>query len=349
MAQKTFVDPRKYVVGVDISPEQYQEAILKIADWFSESRVTKEPAAAAKQAVQECLDGVTKEGTPWFAAALVPLANRIKAKCRFDLDTMQPLRKSSEKTRIRKQKDKDREERKRVARAEDPLIPEELRKDLKRSARYGDNPHVLLSSAEERRWKELSRAYVSQFPELGTINAEAELNMLCDLHILTERGRMNVLQGKGAVSDDMFKGATDALQKLKRALGIHPDQLAKRVQEHEDSSVAAAVARLSALGDWRTVRAKFFIEEMIQAYQMYMSLNADGSGYQLDEIGLFGMTKCRTCSCTKCGHRNFAGISIDEVEQFLVEKGALELIPEPAQEAVLNAVVTPPSPDIPTS
>lgn len=327
MAQKTFVDPIKYVVGKDITEERYQEAIQKIGDWFAESRVTREPVAAARLALQECLDGVTKDGKPWFAAALVPFDKRVKAKCRFDLATMTPLRKGTEKTRIKKQQQREREARKRAKAADDPLIPEDIRKGLRKGASYGDDPSILLSTAEEKRWKALSKAYKTQFPELATVNAEAELNMLCDMHILQERNRMQVLSGQKVDPEQRDKLA-DSLQKLKRALGIHPDQLAKRVKEKEDPSISSAVARLESMGNWREIRAGFFIEEMIQAYQMYMSLTADGSGYQLDEVGLFGMTKCRTCACAKCGHRNFAGISIEEVERFLVDKGALEPLPD---------------------
>jgi len=327
MAQRVFVDPRKYAVGIDIPEQTYQDALLRIADWFAESRKTKEPALLAKQLFQCCLDGVTRDGKPWFAAATASLAARVRSMCRFDIEKMEPLRNASEKTRKKKDKERVRKERKRKDALQDPLIPDEVRADLRKSAKYGDNPHVFLSTEEEKNWRAMYDAYQQQFPELRTVNAEAELKSLCDLHTLSDRYRLKLLQGQ-VVSIEERAAVGDELQKIKKALGIHPDQLAKRSKTREDTSIGSAAARLDALNNWRELRARFWVEELLQIFQMYQSVTADGTGYQLDEIGLYGMTKCRTCACAKCGHRNYAGMSIEEIEQWLIQKGVLKPVEE---------------------
>lgn len=325
MAQRTYLEPLRYEIGKEISAERYEEALTKIADWFAESRRTREPAALARQLFQECFEGVTREGDKWFSAATASLEKRVRMKCRFDLDTMLPLRTGSERTKERKQKERDRLARKRQDATKDGLIPDELRDDLKAGVKYGDDPHVLLSSAEELRWNTLKESYTRQFPELSTVNAEAELHLLCDLHVLTERHRLKVLKGE-KVDPFEAKVVGEQLQSLKKGLGIHPDQLAKRVKDKTDSSISAAAARLESLGNYRLLRERFWVEELIQLWQMYMTPTADGLAYQLDEVGLFGLTRSKPAPCPKCGHRVFAGLSIDEIEQYLVRKGALKRV-----------------------
>ena len=320
MRQRVLLVPKKYTLGTDISEERYNEVLLKLVDWLSESRKTKEPAVLARQLIQECLDGETKDGRPWHSAASATLEARIRAKCRFDIETMQPLRTASEKNKAKKDRER---ARKAIKRGEgDTLIPDELRKELRTNASYGDDPTVFLSTAEAARWKQLHESYTTQFPELATVNASAELDLLCDLHVLSERHRLKVLQGQ-AVDPRTQADVLTSLQDLKKALGVHPDQLAKRNHSKVDASIGAAAARLEAMGDWRLLRQRFWAEELLQAFQMYMTPNAQGTGYQLDEVGLFGLTRSRPHDCPKCGQRSFSGIAIEEIEQWLVEHGHL--------------------------
>jgi hypothetical protein len=221
--RKRFTEPKRYSVGADISEERYNAAVLAIADWFSESRDTKEPALLAKQAVQRCLDGLTADGKPWFGASSATLTARVKIMCRFDLDTMKPLRKASEKQRVKKEKERDRLAKRRKDAQTDTMIPEEVRKGNAKATTYGENPHVFLSSEEQKNWQALHDAYTKQFPELDSVNAEAELKILCDLHILSDRYRMLLLKGD-AVDPDKVAQGVENMAGLKKALGVHPDQ-----------------------------------------------------------------------------------------------------------------------------
>jgi hypothetical protein len=329
MAQKTYVEPRKYEVGPDISQEKYQELVLAIADWFSKTRRTTEPAAAARKAIQDCLDGLKSDGSKWFEASLASLSARIKIKCNFDLDTMQPLMKASEKQKQKKERERARLERKRLKDQDDLHIPGELRAEqkqlgAKRTAEYGTDPKSLLSTKELRYWEKLKRDYIQQFPELAIASAQAELEQLCDMHVLSARYRLKLLNGERVDPNDRARVGEELLR-LKKGLGILPDQLEKKVKQNTETTIAAAADKLAKLGNWRELRQRFWVEEMLQLYQMSQEPSADGLGYQLDEIGLFGLTKCRTCHCAKCGHRNYVGISVDELENHLVKIGRIRI------------------------
>jgi hypothetical protein len=330
-----------YKVGEDITEEKFNELILKVGDWYAESRPKlKEPNVAARQALDCCLKGVkvSDPSQPWKGVETVPFATRVRIACRYDSERMEPLRTVSESNRIKKEKAVAREQQKRARASEDQNIPDEVRRDLANSAKYGDDPRVFLSTEEQRNWQKLHDDYVKQFPELGTINAAAELNSLCDLLIVSDRHRLKILKGDKVDAFDQ-KGITDQIVNLKKALGIHPDQLAKRVQSQTGGSIGELVKRLEELPNWREIRDKFWTEELLQIFQMYMtpSPREDLGGYQLDEIGLFGLTRCRTCACSNCGHRNFVGISMDEIEGKLVEDGVLVQIETKKPKALLAA------------
>jgi len=325
--QRRLLTPKVYEVGTDVSEETIVELTLKLADWFAESRLNvKEPSVLARQKIKDCLLGLTSDGSPWFSAANSTFEKRIKMACRFDMETMTPIRMASEASKETRDKKRKRETQRKLAAREDVNIPDELRKELQKSAKYGDNAQVFLSSAEHERWTQLRNAYQKDFPELTTINAEAELNKLCNLLIVDERQQMALLQGKAPDMLDM-KGLTDQIVSLKKALNIHPEQVAKRSQTAQGGTIGEVVARLESMGDAKTIREKFFLEEAIQAYQMYNqpSPRDDAGGYQLDEIGLFSLFRCRTCACPRCGSRNYVGISIDELEGYLVGRGVLEV------------------------
>lgn len=344
--QKRLVTPRVYEVEVDISAEKINELVMNLADWFVEIRPTvKEPTVLARQKINDCLEGKKTDGSPWFSAANSTFETRILMACRFDMVTMSGRKSADEKSKVNRVRKKEREVKNKLAKREDQNIPDEIRANLRNSAKYGDNAQVFLSSAEHKRWTELQKAYQTEFPELKTINAEAELNKLLNLLIVDERQQMKLLQGKDTSVYDL-KGITDQIVALKRALGIHPEQVAKRTKDTIGGSIAEVVARLEAMGDAKEIRAAFQTEEFLQLYQMYNSPSprADAGGYQLDEVGLFGMTRCRTCHCAGCGLRNYVGFDINEIEDHLKAEGVIEVEPEPSELAV-RPMTTRPEPE----
>lgn len=327
---KVYRDPIKYELGKDLTSEKYHEILAALTGFFATSRKTKEPAILAKQEIELCLQGVKKDGTPWFGAATSTLASRIKIMCRFDIETMKSLESASDKQKAKKDKEKKRLAAKRARALHDDNIPDEIRSEieknndmLRKEAKYGDDPMLFLSSRELDTWNRIKEGYLKQYPaELGSIAAQAELDTLCDLHILNERHRFKLLKGQ-AVDPGERKSVVEQLDKLKSSIGIHPTQLARRVKAKGDTTIAAAAQQITKLDDWMKLRLRFFAEEMMQLWQMYQHLSADGTTYQLDEVAFYSATRCRTCVCSGCGQRNAVGFSIDEIEKWLADRGVI--------------------------
>lgn len=320
--------PRIYDVGTDISPEKYQEAIEKIADWFAQTRSTKEPVASAKYYLDCCLKGVTPSDgkTSWYAMATSTLASRVRSACRFDIDTMTPLITATEKQKARKAREKDREKAKKGADKVDDNLPEEYRKKVATEATYGEDPLVFFTSAELERRMRLKDAYLKDFPQLRSVASESKLDMLLDLTLLLDRIRFRQAKDqKGKTEEFQIQALTKQIVELEKALNIHPDQLAKQQKEKEGGTIGEAVRRLEEENSLE-LRERWLAEELLVLYQMYHtpSPRLNMGGYQLDEVGLFGATRCRTCNCAKCGTRNYAGLDIADVEQWLLEKKFLK-------------------------
>lgn len=330
-ANKLVPTPIVYEVGVDISRERYDELVLKIGDWFSEYRDTAAPNVVARQSLDACLRGV-KPSDPtqvWPGAQNATLASRIKQVCKFNIDTMQPLRSTNEKGLRRKDLERKRKLKKQREKFDDPHLPKEMRAELKANATYGHDARIHFTEPEHKKWQELKEAYIAEFPELATVNAQSELESLCDLLVLQERYRFSAASGKPqdahAVSDNI-----KLISVLKDAMNIHPKQVAKRVEVSTSGTVGEAVARMESMQGRAELQAKFFLEELLLLYQMYHtpSPRDDTGGYQIDEVGLFGVTKCATCHCASCGTHNFRGLSVDEIETHLASKGVIEPVSE---------------------
>jgi hypothetical protein len=333
-----------YEVGKDISQATFDHLGVAVADWFRSWRPDhKEPAADARLRIKCCLEGKTLNGASWYSHWNSSFATRMRMLARFDVDKMQGITTGDPVKKASKQKAKAKEMRERTEKAgtRDKYIPDITRKELDGRIHYGDKA-MPITEAEQKLWREYRDAYLAEFPELRTVNARGELSSLCDLQIVHERNRLKLLNGDRIEAQEMLE-TTKLITELKKALNIHPEQVAKRVKAEEGGSIAEAAARFEALP--KEVRDRFLAEELLILYQQYMqpSPREDSGGYQLDEVGLFGATRCRTCHCSKCGQRNYAGFSIDEVETHLVARGWL--VPEnPVDTHIAAAVV--PAPDV---
>lgn len=319
--------PRIYEVGVDVSAEHYQEAIQKIADWFAQSRNTKEPVASAKFYLDCCLKGVKPSDgkTPWDSMATSTLAARVRSACRFDLEAMAPLVTPNEKLQQKKAREREKAKVKKATAKVDDNYPAEYRKKLAGEAVYGDDPLVFFTSKELEKRETLRAAYLNDFPQLRSVASQSKLDMLLDLTLLMERLRFRQAKDeKGKATEFQMQSMTKQIVELEKALNIHPDQLAKQQKDKEGGTIGEAVRRLEEANPIE-LREKWFAEELLVLYQMYHqpSPRQNMDGYQLDDVGLFGLTRCRTCSCSHCGTKNYAGLNIGEVEGWLAKKGFL--------------------------
>lgn len=331
---KLVATPVVYEIGTDLSAEAFEKLVLAIGDWYAESRpACRQPNVLARQHLLACLRCVkpSDDSQVWKGAQTTSLAGRVRVACGWDMVKMSPLRSGSAKQLRKRQLEKARVAKNRLAKMDDLNVPDEIRTALAKEAKYGDDVRTQLNANEHRNWQAYKDAYVAQFPELGSINGQAELDSLCDLHIMHERLRLRMLKNE-AVSTSEFTKSIDTISNAKKALGIHPDQVAKRVTSTTNGSVAEAVTRMETLPNWKDLREKYSVEELLLVFQQFHtpSPRSDTGGWQTDEVGLYGVTKCMTCVCSNpgCGTRNFRGLNVAEIEDHLLKKGVIEPVSE---------------------
>lgn len=347
MAQQSRLKPTPIVYSVpdDLTVEQYNALVQALGDWFSEIRNTKEPVKLAKATLEACFKGV-KPSDPsqaWDSAATATLAKRIRMACRFDIETMTPLRSADEKSQAKKEKAKDRMREQREQQKVDGNYPAEFKTVAGMDPTYGDDPAVFFTTAELETRAQRKQATLAQFPQLDNVAQENKLDMLLDLQLLFDRMRFrNAAAGANTVnkkevraSEREMSDMTKQIVDLEKAMGIDPLSVNKMQKDKEGGTVGDAVRRFEQMGDYRAVLESLLAEELLMAYAMYHqpSPRPDMDGYQLDDMTLFGITKTRVVQCPRCGTKNFAGFEIAEIEAWLLEKGYLRPAPLPEPEA----------------
>lgn len=322
-----------YKVGEDITNEHYDTTLVNLARWFEQRSDIREPLAKAKQVLDRVLAGKKpSDGTVWLRAGQSTIAARLKMAANFDYEKQTGIESSLQRAAPRTGLMKDEGTVKRLA-----TQREHKRNDMGygseyldlEKAGYGDSVLSFFTSAENARRTTLYDGYIKQFPQLDNIAAQSKLDLLLDLMLLVERVRFRQADPrKNSVkaSESEIQTLTKQVVELEKALGIHPEQLAKQQKAVEGGSVGDAVRRMYEMGGSQDLRDLALMEELLLLYQAYQqpSPRSNTGGHQLDDIALWGATMCRTCVCPKCSQKNFAGFSIEEIETWLVGKGVLE-------------------------
>jgi hypothetical protein len=359
------VAPKVYEIGVDLTRERYDEVVQALGEWFKATRVTKEPFAAAKHSMDCCLLGVkVADGKTPIKGKMAASSweARVRSVCRYDPEKMQGI---ETHYAVREQRRAERIAMENELRERQPTIteaslrrvrqasyrthkkekeydanyPEEYRRPKPEDATYGDDPLVFFTFQEIEDRDRMKAAYLEQFPQLNNVAAMPKLDQLLDLVVIQKRlrfrnaqaGEKNTVRATEKEMSDMIKQVVD----LEKAMGIDPVTVAKTQREKEGGSIGDAVRRFESLPDWREIRLREWVEELLMIYVMFMrrSPRSDTSGYQLDEVGLYGLTKSRVVECPQCGTKNFAGLRIAEIESWLVANGYLK----PKQHLAVDA------------
>ncbi len=321
-----------YKVGEDITREHYDHTLVNLARWFEHRSDIKEPLATAKKVLDRVLQGKkVSDGTAWQRAATSTISARLKMAANFDFENQVGIESALKRSKPRTGTVRDAQV---VKRGRE--MKEKARKDAGYGAEYidleklgyGDSPLTFFTTAENNRRAILHEGYTKQFPQLDNIAAQGKLDLLLDLMILVERIRFrNADTRKNAVksSESEMQQLTKQVVELERALGIHPEQLAKLQKAAEGGSVGEAVKRMYEMGGHEEMRELATVEELILLYQAYQqpSPRSNTDGFQLNDVVLWGATQCRTCICPKCGQHNFAGFTISEIEAWLESQGNL--------------------------
>jgi hypothetical protein len=79
---------KQFVIGKDFSETEIELLVMRLSKWFQDENCDRQfddPEQSARDIVQQCLDGTTKDGSPWKVAP-AEFATRIKVKAAYGHD-----------------------------------------------------------------------------------------------------------------------------------------------------------------------------------------------------------------------------------------------------------------------
>lgn len=314
-------EPKKQFVignvdeGADFTKDWIESLIYQIAIFYKSpesDRNYDDPVAMARQKIQECLLGTTEDGSPWKS---VPrkFEDRVRAKCGFDIETMKGIP---------------------SRRVKNPLAERALDKKAQEAARELDdsNPVVSQFDADGFRAK-MESDLLATFPELD--NPAHLPNVRSLTMYYAEREKIDRQLGAG-VSDSKRLTLLQSLRSIEemadttmKRLGVHPDQIRKKISDKGASTVAdlAALVEGEALKDEYSKREKIWALQLaLQLWWMSQHRNGAGNGPNVHDFEIWHMTRSRPIKFT-CRHGEtytlVEGFEPNELRDFLISEGVL--------------------------
>lgn len=296
--ERTFRNTKIYIIGQDLTLQEYETWKTEIALWLSQSgRETTDPLGKAEKIIKAAVHGTTLGGEPWIDVENFQLHKRILQFCGYNILTKQG------RTAKRRRSTK---------------------KELKQ---YTDLNTDILGDATREELVVLRDAYrtvlVQEFPFLDNPVYETKVNAYCDTVV-----KLQVLSDKflGAEGKELTRiiELRDSLKKdlddFMKLLRIHPSQLKEKVDEKDKGDVGSLIDKWESYGElanlYETVDA---VQEALQILKQLETTRLDGSP-QLAEWLLWHKTGCRghTFRCP-CGaeYTIHGGFTIEEMYQIV--------------------------------
>lgn len=340
MAKKKKKGKKIYTVGSKAKGDDFDKAeiellIYKIARWFASEecdRVYDDPMEAAKEKVQESLLAKTADGSPWQVAPNTFEA-RIKSKCLFDMETDTGIS---------------------VPRVKAPHAVAKRDKDAIRKAK---NLSGSVNFDAEKFRESFEKQVMKEFPELDNPAHRPNIRRLSlilaqqeeiDRYLDTmssgdfSKKRMNMVEGL-----ERIQKMADSTMK---SLGIHPDQVRKKLNMQEAGTVGDLVATIENDEDWREREEQWRLTLALQLYWMSLPHEIGPRagrlpGVQLHPWDIWHMTRSRpidfTCPVCSTQYELVEGFEPQELYDYLVGKGVLveePVIPQLTSEDDLKGI-----------
>jgi hypothetical protein len=329
MTKKGREAKKQFSVGVgeghDFTPDYIEALIYKIALWFgSEScdRTYEDPVEMARQKIRECLLGETASGDVWQN---VPreFANRVRAKCAYDIATDKGIPST---------------------RTKHPLAQRALDKKAQASAKSAveeANPVNGEFDSDAFR-KRIEGDILEAFPELDNAAHRPNVRSLSLYHTQRELiDRELALKPSGSKRAGLLKELKDVEEMADTAmhrLGIHPDQLRKKISDRTASTVADLVAMLDGDDDYRAREKTWALQLALQLWWMWEHRDGLGAARQISDFEFWHLTRSRPMQFT-CRHGEtytlVEGFEPHQLHAFLKKNGVL--IEEPAIPGLFDA------------
>lgn len=310
--------------GADFSNDYINGLIYRIALWFQQpecDRTYDDPVKAATTKIKECLLGITEKGEKWKNAPK-EFSARVRAKCAFDIDKDAGIPSRRNKN------------------PNSGIVAE--RKAAKDALKnIGDVADVTGFDVEA--FRQVEEAHIlSAFPELDNPAHLPNVRSLTMYYAERERIdrqlTLGVSDSKRAMLLDSLKRIEDMADVTMKRLGVHPDQIRKKISDKGASSISDLAAIVSNDEDFPKRERIWALQLALQLWWMSEHANGAGVERQLHDFQIWHMTRSRPVKFT-CRHGEeytiAEGFEPHEIRDFLVKEGVL------IEEPVLPNFMTP--------
>jgi hypothetical protein len=304
---------KQFVIGKDFSETEIELLVMRLSKWFQDENCDRQfddPEQSARDIVQQCLDGTTKDGSPWKVAP-AEFATRIKVKAAYDMTTDTGIKISAVKS---------------------PNAVRRLDKDAKdNKAKMGDmQPALINFDMEEFRRAEESKLLL-HYPEL---NNPVYLPHVRRLTLLYAQQEAIDLELQLATNNKKREDALRQMETLNKTaesilkiLDIHPESLRKKIKESADGTLGELVAVLEADEEFKHREHLWSLQAALQLWSMTVRRNGRGDGPQLTEWEVWHATRSTpmefTCRCGAHYPRLIRGFTPKELKAYLIEHNVL--------------------------
>jgi hypothetical protein len=285
-------DRKQFVVGdisngADFSPEYIETLIYKIALWYNDpacDRTYEDPVSAAREKVQQCLLGETEDGSPWRQCPR-EFSKRVRAKCAFDIETDKGIP---------------------SRRAKNPLAQRALSKEAQDGADALGDFNIAVNGFDQIAFRtELERDILSQFPELDNPahipNVRSLTMYYAEREKIDRELQMGVASNKRVGLLESLKTIEAATDVTLRRLGIHPDQVRKKVADKGASTVSDLAAMVDSDEDFKAREKVWALQTALQFWWMSQHVNGRGDGPQIHDFEIWHATRSRPIKF-RCRH-----------------------------------------------
>lgn len=312
----------------DFTPAQIELLILKIRDWFISpecDRNYKDPFTEAKNAVQQCLEGITKADKIWKLAP-AEFSDRIRIKTLYDMVDGRHVAQSPYKTDSAK-----------ANAAHSNAVTQANNSPIDLGIEH------ILAKYQADSQLEILKAY----PELNTSVHRPNVLRLAMLYTEQERIRL-MLPGASASHRKNHIETLSLLQKsitdTMKSLDIYPDQINRRIAKQTQGSVGDLVALLEEDEEFKAREKRWAQTLALQLWWMTQHSNGRQNGPQIHDFEMWHLTRTRPINYTcECG-RNVVlveGFTPEDLRDYLLSEGVLveqPILPNLITEEELNGL-----------
>lgn len=314
--QATVASVKQFVVGTpeenpDFTHTYIEQMIVDLAKWFNapESGVNyPDPLLTAREKVKDCLLGLKADGSVWDTAP-DSFKTRLKIKANYDLDAKRGV---PTKRKIRK-------------------LDPKATGGAKAVTRMTPISSIL-------NVPELTQQYIadilSVFPELDNLAHIPNVESLADIYaqrkVISGELALGVTVTRRTVLLDQMKMIEATADSMMNKLGIHPNQVKKKISTDANGSVADLVAHISEDEDFRQREKVWALQLALQFWWQSEHNNYNKDGPQLSDFEIFHSTRSRPCrfKC-RCGVETLIveGFRPHELRDWLMKEGVLVEVP----------------------